>query len=555
MHKSSIAISLVLIFLMTACAMSQSGALYRAQNSYREADYETCLTKLSQAEGYGEHSEFVSSEIIFYRGLCLERAGRKQEAVAVYHNLIRKFPQSNGAAQAQVRIGNAKDVTTAPTEPGTIPASNSRLVLSARTMLFLKLHVNSRHTALPGSSNLPKDTEYDAEVVLNRRYLTVSTVDHLQVFDFEKRRRFSVDKKTGTYIDYSLYDTVGFRALELNNRTALNRALNNAKIDRLAVGREDNEHVLAVQARPPVPIRVDRDGDDTVFSAAGKPLFRHSLKGTPVGVDDSTSFAQFLRYSFGGHPWILDDIAKGKLIPSAATFTFRNLAVNTVTIVVTEVQRIEEALYDIQAYLPWMPVQSQDALDAILSRASKTSPSSLEEESRHLLRDRTAACQEGRFLDALLGTMEFQIMTGEQPPAFLSEQATKIQSDDSVKRLVQALTPGPQNERLKEAVTTLQELRQRTHTKQHVLKVFEANDRAKLGELVAAKALFIEVLQRQPLLAGAYKDLGDVLVMGYDTFRAWRAWDIGRRIAPNFPTFSSVTEFERKLATEHPEYF
>jgi tetratricopeptide (TPR) repeat protein len=554
--RSVIAISLVLCFSLAGCSMSQKGALSQAQRSYQQADFETCLMKLSQAEGYGEHSESVSADISFHRGLCLEGAGRKNEATAVYLNLIRTYPNSSGAIQAQARLANVRDISKTPAASGPSSGSNSRPASSPRTMVLLKVHVDSRHVALPGSSNLPKDIDYDAEVVLSWRYLAVSTADHLQVMDFEKRRRFSVDKKTGTYIDYSLYDTVGFRALELNNRNALDHVLAKAKIDQVSrvAGREDNEHNLAVQARPLVTISVDRDGDDTVFSAAGKPLFRNSLKGTPVSVEESTAFAQYLRYVFGGHPFILDDVAKGKLIPSSATFTFRNLAVNTVTIGVTEVQRIEAAPYDVQSYRPWMPEPSADALDALLSRASIIPLSALEAEKRKVQLGRTVALQEERFLDALLETMEFQLMTGTSPPAFSPEQATKIQSDASVQKLVKALAPGTK-EQLQEAVKTFQALRRQTQTKQHMLKTFEAIDRAKLGELVVAKSLFAEALQSQPFLAGAYKDLGDVLVMGYDTFRAWRCWDIGRRIAPNFPTFSSVTEFEKKLVAEYPEYF
>jgi hypothetical protein len=97
-------ISLVTLCSLAACSISQKGALSQAQRAYHKADYETCLIKLSQAEGYGEFSEPVSTEISFYKGLCLEGSGRKREAVAVYQNLTRNYPTSNGAVQAQERI-------------------------------------------------------------------------------------------------------------------------------------------------------------------------------------------------------------------------------------------------------------------------------------------------------------------------------------------------------------------------------------------------------------------------------------------------------------------
>lgn len=97
----------VLAFLssLTACATAQSGALSRAQSSFKEKDYHACLARLSEAESYGDFSESANAQISFYRGLCLEGQGRKAEAAAVYQNLIRKYPNSDWSAQAQARLG------------------------------------------------------------------------------------------------------------------------------------------------------------------------------------------------------------------------------------------------------------------------------------------------------------------------------------------------------------------------------------------------------------------------------------------------------------------
>jgi hypothetical protein len=485
----------------------------------------------------------------------LERAGRKSEAVAVYQNLIRKYPKSNGAAQAQGRITNLNIISMPSTEAGTNQASNSRLASSVRTMLLLKVHVDSRHTSLPGSGNIPKDTAYDADIVLSKRYMTVSDTDHVTILDFEKRRRIFVEKKIGTYVDYSLYDSIGFRVLELNNRTAMNQMLINAKIDKQIAEREDNEHILSVQTHPPLAISVDRDGDETVFSIAGKSLFRQSLKGMPVTVEDSTAFAQFLRYNFGGHPFILDNVAKGKLIPSRATFTFRNLvAVNSVTITVTSVEAIDDVPYTLQPYVPRMLTQSQDGLDEILDRAWNMPVLQMDEEKQKLREEIAAAFREARSFDAFLGATEFMLTTGEQLPVFSPDEKGTIQSDAAFQKLLLALKPNTK-EQLQEAVKTLQELRQHTLSKQHILKIFEANHLKALGETLTAQRLFTEVLQSHSLLTGAYKDLGDALLIGYDAPRAWRCWDIGRRIIPQFGTLSSVDLFEKKLEAEYPDYF
>lgn len=76
-----------------------------------------------------------------------------------------------------------------------------------------------------------------------------------------------------------------------------------------------------------------------------------------------------------------------------------------------------------------------------------------------------------------------------------------------------------------------------------------------LNQLSAAKPMFVSVLRSNPWLAGAYKDLGDLLFRQFDMGRAWRSWDAGRHIAPQLGIFSPVTQFEKNLQQQHPEYF
>jgi hypothetical protein len=67
--------------------------------------------------------------------------------------------------------------------------------------------------------------------------------------------------------------------------------------------------------------------------------------------------------------------------------------------------------------------------------------------------------------------------------------------------------------------------------------------------------LFAEVLQANPALAGAYKDIGDFYFRSFDTARAWRSWELARTLAPMFQNLEPVAQHERTLATRFPEYF
>jgi len=87
------------------------------------------------------------------------------------------------------------------------------------------------------------------------------------------------------------------------------------------------------------------------------------------------------------------------------------------------------------------------------------------------------------------------------------------------------------------------------------LSIFEANHWTGFGETEKARGLFLEVLAENPMIAGVWKDLGDLYYSGYDTGPAWRCWDLGRRISPGHPLFQEVGELESQMLADHPEYF
>ena len=108
---------------------------------------------------------------------------------------------------------------------------------------------------------------------------------------------------------------------------------------------------------------------------------------------------------------------------------------------------------------------------------------------------------------------------------------------------------------MQHAIEQLDALRPHAQSQGYMLDLFIANDRASLGDRKTARDGLIAVLQAHPFVAGAYKDLGDNLLMSYDASNAWRCWDLGRRIAPGYQNFKAVNQFEANLATQHPEYF
>jgi hypothetical protein len=371
-----------------------------------------------------------------------------------------------------------------------------------------------------------------------------------------RRRRLLIDTRSKTYADYSLYDVVGFRELELRNREGLAKMLATVKTGQKAAPLVENEHELSLRRGADSPVETSLEGGDEVFASAGATLLRRGAQSTPASAAEAERFVKFLRYTVGGHPAILAQLQKEQRIPARLTYSFRPAwGTGTVEVTVSAPRTVDApAMFPLDGYAPRDASASGDRLDGLVERAWNGAAATSAGDRRKGAEAIDAALRDHRPLDAFLSIMEQQIAGNGLPPALSDEQKARMQADPGVRQLSQALGAKDPNG-LRQAVGTLQLLRAQSQSKRYMLALFEANDRVLLGELPAARPLFADVLQANPGLAGAYKDLGDLYFRSFDTPHAWRCWDIGRRLAPLFPNLAAVTQFEKSLAAQFPEYF
>lgn len=419
----------------------------------------------------------------------------------------------------------------------------------------LQVSIDAHNEPGKTDSKIPGDWRESLEVVLADGYIVVKSSKGATRFDFKNRRRVVFDADTKSYVTYSLYDTVGFRTLEFRNREVLHQMIAAAKIPEIAWSAADNEHLLSVHSRSPAQIGAAVIGDDMVFSGGGKQLARWSNNGFEVGVPDAERFAMFLRYWQGGHPGVLSRLAAGTVIPKKLSYTFTEVwGTSRRSISVDAVREGDAGSNDLNSYSMRKAGASSDPLDDLLDQASGLTAEAMDVAKARNREGVENAFRDRQALDAMLGTLEWSLMTGQPMPPLSPGQSSWLRDDQSVRRFLSTMGANTK-EQVAEAAKILMDLRSQAPGKAYVLKIFEANNRARMGDPLAARKLFIDVLQNNSLIAGAYKDLGDVLLAQFDSPRAWRCWDVGRRLAPQFTNFAVVNEFEKSLAAKHPEYF
>ena len=355
--------------------------------------------------------------------------------------------------------------------------------------------VSLHNEAKEANAKAPPDTKSSLDVTLVDQYFSVKSQAVTIIFDFKKRQRIVIDNDRRTYVDYSLFDTVGFRTLEFDNRKMISGALAAAKVDTISSDLVDVEHELSVQGGSLAKLEEDVGEEGFVMSSGKRRLARWSQAGSRVDSETAARFAKLLRYMWGGHPQILDRIAGGALIPNELTLTFSELGWDkTVSMSIKEVQQSgQPPAYDLSAYARRRLTLPANEIDVLLDASANLSRDAVNAAKDAQRQAIAKALQDGRILDAGLGIVEWDLMGGEPSlvHSFSREEMMQIQNDAAVQQLSTAMEAKTKEART-EAVKTLVSLRAGAPKKSYVLKIFEANYRNPLGDRALAQKLMVE---------------------------------------------------------------
>ncbi|NVD71045.1 hypothetical protein HUX88_10810 [Duganella sp. BJB1802] len=425
---------------------------------------------------------------------------------------------------------------------------------SCHAAVTLQVTTSVHFEPTKSASNLPPDSKTTAFVTLADDYIAAKSGNATTIYDFKNRRRVVLDDANKTYVDYSLYDTLGFRVFEMRNRIGLNAAMAKINPDLKPVRKVDLEQELTLAEDSATVIDAATSGDTLRFTSEGIPLATWSKHGAQAGARDVAHFAQLLRYVQSIHPQVLAKLAEGGVIPDSLTFTTNtSLAPVTVRMDVEKVQGASPPAFTLQGYTPRQATPTQGALEALVDRMAAQTPQQLDALRAAHPCDTEAAYREDQLLDTMLGRIECTLSTGAPMLSFTPAQLEQVRASVPVS-LAFSATKVTKQEEVVAAVKTLSGLRSQAPRKAYILKLFEANNRARLREFNESSQLFADVLEANPVLGGAWKDMGDLMIMRFDMPAAWRSWDIGRRIAPTLPNFAYVNQLESEMAKRHPEY-
>lgn len=405
----------------------------------------------------------------------------------------------------------------------------------------------------PESKGKPKSEEFPVTVTLGHQYLSVDAQGTRQIYDFERRRIHRLNLADQTYESSSLYTVLAFNSMEMQNRMQVAAMLNAAKVTNASQEPALIEHLFSMTA----------DGQDTVIDSAqakgatayswkGKELLSISDKMRPLPADYQAEYWRWLRYAIGGHPKVYSEMEKRSGVAELIRTLRPGVADQVITLRLTNITNAADAPYSLAGFTRTDPKREPYLA---IQKIGTDGPAGLAARSEAAKRDRDAATEQGRILDAALAHFAYALATGDNSRDWLMQTRDKLKTDPDAGIFAASLSV-KNAEEADQAVKNLSALRARTRSPYaYLLEVFAANHELSLKHTTDAEKLFLAALSSNPYLTGAWLDLGKLYYGTFKTQDAWACWDAARSINPNHPFARSLESMERQMAADHPELF
>jgi len=388
-------------------------------------------------------------------------------------------------------------------------------------------------------------TKQSLVVVLDEETLDYRVDGSRRFLNFETKRQYQASDDGVR--EASLYTDVGFRALELPNRLMLSQALNSAGLEvppSVMQGPVMAEHLFAMDA-PKSEAEPAKDSGRWIYGE--NLLFEASEKGKALEAAQSREFVRFLRYYGGGHPVILDELEKASRVPEKFTLVIYNMA---------RTRRIDFALESLKFLdTKLQPPSGEKAtaegkFEPLIVATSQIPPSEIEKKWDELLQEALDSAEQGEAFQSFLAFNEYHLASGNPIDEFVSKRSDLYSGNPDLQKMARALRQGAP-----ESLEVFEELKPAAGPRAHILTIFQASHLLEARELPEAQAKYLQALETNPTITGAWKDLADVSYGMFEAELAWQCWDLARKLAPNHGMLEQINSYEKMLEERYPGFF
>lgn len=404
----------------------------------------------------------------------------------------------------------------------------------------------------------PTNSKWEESVVLGTDQISCSKSDGESTqYDFKNKRIRILDSKTKTYVDVSLFPIIGFRDAEVQNRVLLSKILEKSgaslpkdMFDMFSISCDLGVMPPEGVAEPEIT-SVEKD-KTIIFTHNGKTVTEVTFTDTPLSDSFSNTYGKAILYKCKLHPSIWKQIVARKKVIDKLSYSSPKLPGSVEHISLRLLSTGSDAG---DVTIPEGFKRTFDAGSPLRSLQEKIVAS----EKPVVMPTRDGAIAEAKqfvkdkhYVDAFLSLIEYSLATGDGASDAMRAIRDEIGDNPTISRIATLLAPKSEED-AKEFLEEFDEIEKEVHKKGYVLEIFKGNLAQSIHE--PADKMFLKALNANPLITGAYKDLGESYESQWQMDLAWDCFDMARKLCPDHPLLGSVNDMEKLLQDRHPEYF
>ena len=411
-------------------------------------------------------------------------------------------------------------------------------------------------------------------------YFAIMGDENESLYDLKLRRRFVIDRRQSTLVNFSLYGDVIFRQIELTRRIELARAVAQTQSDQFVPTSLEPfwiEAELGILQPGPLQSGIEHQDQD------GAIYFRFVGQDVASFVADTATVPEGLRHSYGAfvhhrlslHPAIAEIVAENVHLPARMIFLSEASGSQVrETLTLRSVQTVA-APYPMSPDLKRviLPTGARDAdvvlaqdilpemIEAIAGRAGN-GPRPIVDYRRSIDR----ALRENKAFEASLLLAELALQWGrpaadcdgggDGAPCHPRREIEHALSGDP--RAVQMFQAAAiETKEPDRALAIWRGLDRSDVTDGYVADIFIARLASVRGRREEAGSAFETAFGGNPYIPELYRDLGDHFARASRIDLAWLCYDVGRALPSRTgaDSLSDIDVLERQLVKQYPEFF
>ncbi|GEM_PF-3575670 len=409
-----------------------------------------------------------------------------------------------------------------------------------------------------GAKTEIKTKEESSIIIFEPEKISVRTGNNEKIYDFDKKTLTFIAHDKKQFTETSLYAIPAFKDFEKRNREMLLGAMQNAGITAVQSTPFELEAIFGDNSKTEAGQKIQTiehtggykflyDGEDVTAYAVSDQAIRDELKD---------SYKKYLIYEHTIHPAILENMAGRNIFNS---LSYRNKQ---------EVPFLTEKNFTVSAFnnAPSSTIavpqdyQKNYGFDERLDKVIKMSLTEKEKTVDDYAAEMNKLLEDKQYLEASLVFHEYATHTGgkdiDKIKAIIQRIFSEAPAEEGVQQLAAAISQPPSSkEHLQKAIEIIEAVRSKNTPHSYVLNIYLANYVDVLGQTAKAQDLILEALEKNPFIAGAYKDLGDKYFKSFHMQDAWTSWNQMRSINTGYPLATPVNELEMQILEKHPVYF